>query len=268
MSSHPQYEDGAYGVNPANNAAGPYDVHGAYPAMGGPQGPPNVYQPQPQATPAYDEYADPATAHGWQNAYDETAQLPPVNGDASDVYGPGGQVRYEQYGAYDDYQEPAGEHEGSGSGGDHRSVFVDGSGRRGRLMRRAAIAVGAVCVLFIAVVVAGFFDSGPSGNPLPWVQGQEDGAKKKDADSVSPTSSPGDATSAGAGGTTRSETASASDGTSGSPSATKGGSTGGDRTQEPTRAPSTTTAPTTTAPERGNSGDKPGRGQGSTKGPK
>lgn len=43
-----------------------------------PQGPPNVYHPQAPAAPAYDGYADPAAAHGWQNAYDETRELPPL----------------------------------------------------------------------------------------------------------------------------------------------------------------------------------------------
>lgn len=39
-------------------------------------GAPNVYQPQPTAAPAYEEYPDPAAAHGWQTAYDATAELP------------------------------------------------------------------------------------------------------------------------------------------------------------------------------------------------
>ncbi|MEU0757638.1 hypothetical protein ABZ486_31750, partial [Streptomyces albogriseolus] len=43
-----------------------------------PQGPPSVYLPQTAPPPAYDAYADPAAAHGWQNAYDETRELPPV----------------------------------------------------------------------------------------------------------------------------------------------------------------------------------------------
>lgn len=36
---------------------------------GEPQGPPNVYLPQGAAPPAYDAYADPAAAHGWQDVY-------------------------------------------------------------------------------------------------------------------------------------------------------------------------------------------------------
>src|ERR671929_233299 len=45
-----------------------------------PPAPPNVYVYQPQAAdaPAYEEYADPAAAHGWTDAYDETRELPTV----------------------------------------------------------------------------------------------------------------------------------------------------------------------------------------------
>ncbi|MEU4037069.1 hypothetical protein [Streptomyces collinus] len=51
---------------------------GAHGAGGEPGGVPNVYHPRNVPAPSYDEYADPATAHGWQNAYDETRELPPV----------------------------------------------------------------------------------------------------------------------------------------------------------------------------------------------
>ncbi|MFG3203363.1 hypothetical protein [Streptomyces sp. NPDC048192] len=39
-------------------------------------GSPNVYLPQASAAPTYDEYADPAAAHGWSSAYEETSELP------------------------------------------------------------------------------------------------------------------------------------------------------------------------------------------------
>ncbi|MEV6837564.1 hypothetical protein AB0N17_24175 [Streptomyces sp. NPDC051133] len=45
---------------------------------GEPQVPPNVYLPQSPPAPSYEEYNDPAAAHGWQNAYDETRELPPL----------------------------------------------------------------------------------------------------------------------------------------------------------------------------------------------
>ncbi|MCZ0210749.1 hypothetical protein OZK63_35755, partial [Streptomyces sp. UMAF16] len=41
---------------------------------------PNVYHPLPAPAPAYEQYADPAAAHGWQNDYDATRELPPVAG--------------------------------------------------------------------------------------------------------------------------------------------------------------------------------------------
>ncbi|NEE15471.1 hypothetical protein G3M58_54545, partial [Streptomyces sp. SID7499] len=37
-----------------------------------PQDAPNVYLPQAAAPPAYDAYADPAAAHGWQDVYGTT----------------------------------------------------------------------------------------------------------------------------------------------------------------------------------------------------
>jgi hypothetical protein len=39
-------------------------------------GSPNVYLPQASAAPTYDEYADPAAAHGWSSAYEKTSELP------------------------------------------------------------------------------------------------------------------------------------------------------------------------------------------------
>ncbi|MEU0428628.1 hypothetical protein ABZ235_34525, partial [Streptomyces canus] len=47
-------------------------------------GAPNVYQPQPAPAPAYEEYTDPAAAHGWQNAYDATAELPRIEPPATE----------------------------------------------------------------------------------------------------------------------------------------------------------------------------------------
>ncbi|MFB6843442.1 hypothetical protein ACFCXS_01010 [Streptomyces sp. NPDC056373] len=53
-------------------------------ATGGePQGPPNVYLPQGVTPPAYDAYADPAAAHGWQDVYDPAGpEGPAVTGGA------------------------------------------------------------------------------------------------------------------------------------------------------------------------------------------
>ncbi|MFE3633915.1 hypothetical protein ACFXOG_06660, partial [Streptomyces sp. NPDC059168] len=54
-----------------------YEAHGG---GGEPEVQPNVYHPQTVAAPSYEEYADPAAAHGWQNAYDETRELPALSG--------------------------------------------------------------------------------------------------------------------------------------------------------------------------------------------
>lgn len=55
------------------------------------QGSPNVYLPQNVPPTRYDGYADPASAHGWENAYDETRELPPVGErDIPSVTGGGG----------------------------------------------------------------------------------------------------------------------------------------------------------------------------------
>ncbi|MBZ9639019.1 hypothetical protein, partial [Streptomyces sp. PSKA30] len=131
MSTPPHY---------GNGANGPYE----------PAGPPNVYHPQAAPSPAYDEYADPAAAHGWQNAYDETRELPPVaDGDS----GEGGVI---------------GEDRGDGRVGadSHRH----GSGRRSRRKpgpwrsRRVAVAAGAVGAVSAAALIAGFsFSGSPSG---------------------------------------------------------------------------------------------------------
>ncbi|WP_351226039.1 hypothetical protein [Streptomyces sp. NPDC002133] len=54
------------------------------------------------------------------------------------------------------------------------AVFVDASGRRRRFMKYASVAVGAACVCFVAVVLAGLFGAGPAGGPLPWSQSREE----------------------------------------------------------------------------------------------
>ncbi|MGH1551834.1 hypothetical protein ACRAWF_05765 [Streptomyces sp. L7] len=57
-------------------------IHDESGAFGESGAPPNVYLPHVDAAvPSYDGYVDPAAAHGWQNAYDETRELPPVRDD-------------------------------------------------------------------------------------------------------------------------------------------------------------------------------------------
>ncbi|WP_210585549.1 hypothetical protein [Streptomyces sp. GESEQ-35] len=107
----------------------PSEYGNAHPEGEDPQEAPNVYHPQAPATPVYDEYADPAAAHGWQDgAFDDTAQLPPVADG-----------------------EPAGR---SGHRGRHRPL--------GLRSRRAMVAAGAVGVVSAAALIAAFSFSGSS----------------------------------------------------------------------------------------------------------
>ncbi|MGW0208825.1 hypothetical protein ACWDZ8_24485 [Streptomyces sp. NPDC003233] len=73
-----QVPPNGYGTEPGQAAppdAGPAQL----PDTGhAPSVSPNVYLPRVVSAPAYDEYADPAAAHGWTSAYDETRELPPL----------------------------------------------------------------------------------------------------------------------------------------------------------------------------------------------
>jgi hypothetical protein len=237
MSRPPEYEygsNGANGVNEAHGVTGSYGAHGEHPDGGAPQGTPNVYHPQPESAPSYEEYADPAVAHGWQSAYDETCELPPVPD------GPG-------------------------------EVRRSGAGRRARRKpspwrsRRTAVAAGAVgAVSAVAVAVGLSF----SGAPSDGVRGKEERTSPTAGDSSGSTApaSPGGAAAdrSSAGPTEPSGAASRSPGVS--------SSAAGGETRQPSTPAGTTAAPaptaTTGAVGRGNSGNKPGRGQGGTKGPK
>ncbi|MFF5854819.1 hypothetical protein ACFY8B_04140 [Streptomyces sp. NPDC012751] len=117
MSTEREYEVGADGTREA----------GGTPGTG-----PNVYHPRPAAAPAYEEYADPAAAHGWQSAYDETRELPPV---------------------------PAGPAEGRA--GRRRAA------RRTGGRRRVAAVSGALAVAGTAAVIAVLAGQGPSERPRP-----------------------------------------------------------------------------------------------------
>ncbi|WP_458245425.1 hypothetical protein [Streptomyces sp. MAI_2237] len=153
MSRPAEYENGAQGTSVTR-----------HPLDGGAQDPPSVYHPQQQPAPSYEEYADPAAAHGWQNAYDETARLPAVVPDAD---------------------RP-------------RPRTAPGHRARRRPSRwgspRAAVA-GAVGAVSVAAVIAGFSFSGasaggtggkethpgPSATDLPAPTGQEESAASGDA---------------------------------------------------------------------------------------
>ncbi|MFC5659605.1 hypothetical protein ACFP3J_29550, partial [Streptomyces nogalater] len=57
------------------------EAHVPHGAGGAPGVRPSVYHPLPAPAPAYEEYADPAAAHGWRNDYDATRELPPAAGE-------------------------------------------------------------------------------------------------------------------------------------------------------------------------------------------
>lgn len=197
-----------------------------------------VYDPN-QAAHAYDGYVDPAAAHGWQEpatAHDDardTAPLPRVPEAAP------GAPR-------------------------HAAVFVDGSGRRRRLMRIGGIGLGATCVVFLGAVVTGLFGSSPSNGPLPWSDGHD--SKEQRAEHSAPASrGPAPATS----GPASEPSTSASPAREVSESPKKEADPAVPASRSTTAAP--TTVASTTAPARGNSEGKPGRGNGSpkaNKGPK
>ncbi|MYS12762.1 hypothetical protein GTW73_02175, partial [Streptomyces sp. SID4982] len=65
MSTERECEAGVYGAREADGAA---------------PVPPSVYHPPAAPAPSYEGYADPAAAHGWQSAYDETRELPALTG--------------------------------------------------------------------------------------------------------------------------------------------------------------------------------------------
>ena len=299
MSWHPQHDNGAYGASGANGAydanqvsfadgaPGVYAGNVPYQDGGGTQGLPVVYHPYGDRPQAYDGYGDPATAHGWQGPAATGHGVAPGDAyrhpqgayvDRHDAYegGFGTQAGAHgtdetDYGAYGTEHEHIYRDEGrtygsnddqDDAGHDDGSVFVDASGRRSQLIRRAAFAVAAVCFVFLAVVIAGFFSSVPSGGSLPWSQEQNQKHNQEQDGPTKTTDQPG-----------------SNDGPTADPSVTPGESavpspsasaakTGGETEEPATEAPTTTAASTTSAPGKGNSGDNPGRGQGSTRGPR
>lgn len=205
-----------------------------------------VYQPQPEHIPAYEEYADPAAAHGWQNTYDETRELPPVVAP-----------------------------------GPRRSRRKPSPWRQ-RRAAGVAVAVGAVSA---AALIAGFSSSdrgaqSEKGRTSPTAADPGSGTPSdtapgttRDTATSAPPTAGGARTTPGS---SPSPSATASDAGTPEPSADEP-SASPPRASEPsgTAAPSTApalvSAPTVTpAPDdgRGNANGNPGHGQGGTKGPK
>ncbi|MFG2023795.1 hypothetical protein [Streptomyces sp. NPDC048825] len=200
---------------------------------------PPVYHPRGDTGPPYNEYADPAVAHGWQNAYDETIRIEP----AEDV-------------------EDAGDASLPDDVGRHERLMRR---RRVRMKRRVAVAAGVAGVGIFAVVISGLFGSESSEKE------DQDGPKAKQSSSVS--GEPGstaplvDDPSGASPKASDGASSGASDKASVSPSPSDSRSAGsGDSGEPDTGTPSTTAAAPTSEPDRGNG--NAGRGQGATKRPK
>ncbi|MGW3021452.1 hypothetical protein [Streptomyces sp. NPDC001221] len=164
--------DGTHGVNAVNGATGAHPTGGTQPENDAPQGPPNVYHPHVETAPEYGGYADPATAHGWQNAYDETRELPKVTLD--------------EYGAAAPAPEGPAVPASAGPGVPAPRV---GSRRRARPAprsrgpRRLLMTAGALGVVGVAAALAGSFGSGSAGGAQG---GTEESARPKAARSEVP----------------------------------------------------------------------------------
>ncbi|MFE0252042.1 hypothetical protein [Streptomyces sp. NPDC059010] len=288
MSKPPEQENGAHGANTANGTPGAYDTHGGIQSADVPEAPevpPNVYHPQSSPSPVYETYLDPAAAHGWQNAYDETTELPPVVdgtdgahevrgvGDAGGAFGSPGVSGGYDYVYEDGYDYGDGYDAGRGGRRSHRGRHQPSVWNS----RRVAVAAGLVGVLSVGVLIAGFSLSG-SSSP---------GGEKTKGDRTSATSGdpvvPGVPSAGASAGVRGSDDAgpprSASQGAPASPSASADADAdadadsdavadSGDRTDEPSTTPSTTSeAPSTPTAAAPPTADKPGRGLGNGKKP-
>jgi hypothetical protein len=212
---------------------------------GEPEAAPRVYLPQSdgEAPPAYETYTDPAEAHGWQKGYEEG--------------GDGAPRAREPYEDGDDTLVQAAV-PGDPTGRRDRLLRR----RRARLLRRLSVAGGAVCVVLLALVISGAFDSGSSkgsggpsrepASPPHLATGAAVPTEGSAATAGTSATGPSSTTSPGASGSTGAA--------SGSPSAAPSASAS---TVPASSAPATATS--TTEGGRGNSN---GHGQGATKRPK
>ncbi|MDX2697486.1 hypothetical protein, partial [Streptomyces ipomoeae] len=119
-----------------------------------------MYHPlaETDATPAYEIFNDPATAHGWVNAYDDTVQLDEIVVDdhtvgGSDAVGdpgvPGG-------------SDPSLGHRARPAGGRRATL-----GRRRARRRRALVAGGVGVAVLAGVTIAGLAGLGSSEREDP-----------------------------------------------------------------------------------------------------
>ncbi|MFI8087163.1 hypothetical protein ACIF9R_02465 [Streptomyces sp. NPDC086080] len=238
-----------------------------------PQGPPSVYLPQTPPPPAYDAYVDPAAAHGWQNAYDETRELPPVAvGEQGPPESAGGDVAPPETGGTPwsgEVPHPAGGGAPEGPGGGRPR---SGSGGRGRRrapapprVRPAVAVVSAVGAVSVAALIAGFAFSGSPSKGAGERDDREDVTTGRP--DVPATAADASESAGGTDATGGPSAGSASPGASGSgvdpeadgsPSTPATGASTTSTPSLPTATPTVSTPPGN--PGRGDGG--PGRGQG------
>ncbi|MER6060316.1 hypothetical protein ABT167_03765 [Streptomyces sp. NPDC001792] len=221
-----------------------------------PSASPNVYLPQTDSAPAYDEYADPAAAHGWTSAYDETRELP---AQAAPSEPTGAAEPAEPMGA-NEPTEPVGRF-GTGEGRAARRRAERRTGGR----RRVVAVAGALGVAGAVAVIAAV--AGGSGSPASDGPGPDGGTHAVVGDSA--TASPRtDAGSSAASAAAPGASSTSPSRSSASPSA--GASQGKASTGPTASAPATTSAtagaPTPTAttadPPTSTSAFPSGRGHG------
>ncbi|MGW4566823.1 hypothetical protein ACWEN3_31965 [Streptomyces sp. NPDC004561] len=136
-------------------------ANGAQGAGEEPGAPPVVYHPRPAQAPAYEEYTDPAAAHGWQNAYDETRELP----------------RLADPGEGRELPPPADPGEG-------RAERRRREQRRRGGRRRLAAVAGALGVAGTVALIAGVTDSGSPAGSRPTQDGRADATESSRTDSA------------------------------------------------------------------------------------
>ncbi|MDX3798214.1 hypothetical protein [Streptomyces sp. AK04-3B] len=194
---------------------------------------PIVYHPYAETDPAsYERYTDPAAAHGWENAYDETAELPRVRP-----------------------AEPASRPEPGGRAGRRRAAHRTG----GRPSRRVLVAAGAVGAVALAAVAAGMSFSGdPAGDQ----RGRQGDTRSASDGAVSPSDGPASAGSGSAGPLEPTPSASAAPVSPSGGAASEAPSAGSSAGAAASGA-ATAAAP---APASGSPKGNPGKGRGRGKG--
>lgn len=192
---------------------------------------PIVYHPSAETDPAaYERYADPAAAHGWENAYDETAELPRVRPSEGE---PGGRA-------------------------DRRRAVRRAGGRPSRRVLAAAGAVGAVA---LAAVVAGMSFSGDQAGDQ---RGKQGDTRSAPDDAASPSDGPASAASGAAGSVEANPSASVA------PVPSSGGTASEEPSVAPSADAATSraasVAPSASAAGSGSGKGNPGKGRGRDKG--